>query len=116
MLYIIIKLLITSILIVTISEVARRYSVFASILASLPLTSLLAIIWLYLDTKNAEKVSELTWGILWMVIPSLSFFIILPLLLKTKLSFGLSLFLSCIATSLFYFFFIFILKKFGIAI
>ncbi len=116
MLYFIIKLLLTSLLIVIISETARKYSTFGALLASLPLTSLLALIWLYIDTKDIEKISALTREIFWMVIPSLIFFIILPLLLKTKLGFTFSIVLSCTGTSLFYFFFIFILKKIGIAI
>ena len=53
--------------------------VFASALASLPLISLLAFMWLYLDTGDVEKVVALSRGIFWLVLPSLVLFIALPL-------------------------------------
>ncbi len=88
----------------------------AAILASLPLTSLLAIIWLYLDTKDTSSISQLSYSIFWVVLPSLSFFIALPLLLKSGMNFWLGLAITCLITAVFYFAFIFIIRKFGIQV
>ncbi len=113
---IIIKLIITAIIITGISEVGKRFNTMAAILASLPLTSILAITWLYIDTKDINKISQLSYSIFWIVLPSLSFFIALPLLLKRGINFWLSLVIASIITAICYFVFIFVLKKFGIQI
>ena len=112
--YLIVKTIITVIIIVAISEIARRSSFIAGILASIPLTSALAITWLYLDTKDVSKVIDLTNGILWLVIPSLTFFIVLPVLLKYGISFYISLSFSIAATIISYYSLIKVLNKFGI--
>ena len=72
---ILIKVIITALLVTGISELGRRYSTLAAILASLPLTSILAMIWLYWDTHDTRKVSALSYGIFWAVLPTLLFFI-----------------------------------------
>ena len=77
MAYLVLKFLITSIIIVAVSEIAKQSSFYGLILASIPLVSLLAITWLYLDTKDVSRVIDLSNGILWLVIPSLTFFIML---------------------------------------
>ena len=59
MAYIIIKTILTAMIIVGISEIGKRYTTFAALLAALPLTSLLAMIWLYTDTKDAERIADL---------------------------------------------------------
>ncbi|QDU34347.1 hypothetical protein KS4_24150 [Poriferisphaera corsica] len=82
MLYQVIKVLISAVLIVVIAEVSKRFSWLGGLLASLPLISYLAIIWLYVDTGNKGKVSALSMDIFWLVIPSLSFFLMLPVFLK----------------------------------
>jgi hypothetical protein len=114
MMRILIKVIVTALLVTGISELGRRYSALAAILASLPLTSILAMIWLYWDTRDAQKVSDLSYGIFWAVLPSLLFFIALPLLLKAGLKFPLALLLSCVLMAGFYFGYLFILRKLGI--
>ena len=116
MIYYIIKTLITAIVIVTVSEIAKKSSLLAAIIISIPLTSLLAFIWLYWDTKDTQKIIDLSYNTIIMVIPSFVFFIILPLMLKLKQSFSISLFISILSTSIAYFIFIFFLKKFGVTI
>ncbi|MET3873829.1 hypothetical protein J3R74_003699 [Puniceicoccus vermicola] len=74
-------------------------SVFGALIAPLPLTSLLAIVWLYLDTGDTAKVSNLTSDILWLLIPSLLFFIALPILLRNGVHFWVSLLISCLVTA-----------------
>ncbi|SFU34506.1 hypothetical protein SAMN05216339_101443 [Nitrosomonas eutropha] len=114
MIYIFIKVVITSLLIVSIAELSKRSSLIGALLASLPLTSVLAMFWLYIDTQDVGKVADLATGIFWMVIPSLVFFVSLPLLLKAGINFYLSMGFSLSATAGCYFIMIFILKYFDI--
>lgn len=103
MLFYALKTLVSALMIVTIAEIAKRSSFVGGWLASLPLVSVLALIWLYLDTKDTEKISSLAISIFWMVLPSLSLFLILPVLLKKQVPFYGALTLSCVATGLVYY-------------
>lgn len=111
--YYIIKVAVSAILIVVISEASKKSSFIGSLFASLPLVSILAFIWLYYETGDKEKVAGLSHGIFWLVIPSLSMFITMPYLLK-KYSFYLSLILSVAIMLLCYYCMVFILGKVGI--
>lgn len=74
-------------LVVLISEIAKRSSVLAAVLASIPLVSVLAMIWLYLETRSTETVATFSTGVFWLVLPSLVLFIALPLLLRRGVGF-----------------------------
>jgi len=102
MLYLIVKFATSAAVIVAVSEIAKRYSFMAALLASLPLTSLLAFVWLYLDTKDAGKIITLSYEIAWLVVPSILFFITLPLALKYGLNFWLALTVAAIVTAVAY--------------
>ena len=112
--YLLLKTIISAIIIVVVSEIAKRYTWTAAIIVSLPLTSLLAFVWLYWDTKDAQKVIELSYSTIVMSLPSFVFFIILPLLLNFKQNFVFSLFVSVISTALAYAIFMFVIKKFNL--
>ena len=111
--YLVVKTIITVIIIVAISEIARRSSFIAGILASIPLTSALAITWLYFDTKEVDTVVNLSNSILLLIPPSLTFFVVLPLTLK-RLDFIYSFLISIVATVLVYWLYIALLSRFGI--
>ena len=112
--YTIIKVIITSLLIVAVSELSKRSSLFGALLASLPLISVLAILWLYIDTKDVGKVADLASSVFWLVIPSLVFFISLAILLKKEFNFYLSMGLSASVTAGCYFIMIALLTRYGI--
>ena len=109
--YLIFKTIISAIIIVIVSEIAKKSSFLAAIIVSIPLTSLLAFIWLYWDTRDSQKVIDLSYGTIIMTIPSFTFFIIFPLMIKLKQNFFFSLIISIISTSIIYLIFIYILKK-----
>jgi hypothetical protein len=88
---ILIKTLITAVLVVAISELGKRSSLAGALLASLPLTSLLALIWLYRDTGDAMQAADLARGIFWLVLPSLAFFLVFPAAVRAGWSFWLSM-------------------------
>jgi hypothetical protein len=115
MIYYLIKVLLSSVTIVAISEISKRSTLAGSILASIPIVSLLAFIWMYIDTKETTKIAELSQGIFWLVIPSLLFFILFPILLKKNIDFWWSLGISLTIMILGYFVMLLILKKAGIS-
>lgn len=81
------RVIASALIIAAISVVSRRVPLFGAIIASLPLTSMLAMVWLYRDTRDAQQVIELSNAIFWMVLPSLVFFVTLSLLLKHRAEF-----------------------------
>ena len=109
--YLIFKTLISALIIVIVSEIAKKYTLAAAIIVSIPLTSLLAFIWLYYDTKDIQKVIDLSLSTIVMTIPSVVFFIVLPIMLKFKHSFSFSVLAAIVSTSIAYLIFISIIKK-----
>ena len=110
------KILITTVIVIGITELTKSSNFWGSILASLPITSVLAFVWLFRDTKDVRKIIDLSYGIFWIIIPSLILFICLPFLLKKGLHFWIALPTSCIATVIAYFVYVKVLKFFGVTI
>ncbi len=98
MLYLIIKAGISGALIALASEVARRYPAWGGLIVSLPLTSLLAMLWLWRDTHDPQRIAGLSIGAFWFVLPSLPMFAILPMLLRSGLGFWLAFALAVAGT------------------
>ena len=96
MIYYLIKLFISAAVIATVTEVAKRNNFAASIIHSLPLTSLLAFIWLYAEKKDAPLIARHSFGTFWFVLPTLPMFLVLPWLLGKGMDFWTALGL-CIA-------------------
>ena len=114
MLYYILKFVVSALIIVLISEIAKRQSGFAALIAALPLTSLLAIIWMHFDGAESTQIAELSGQIFWLVLLSLLFFLLLPLLIKQGLGFWLSLGLSAATTITGYFVLLPLLRRLGV--
>jgi hypothetical protein len=112
----IVKTLLSALIITGASELSRRSQFLGALLISLPLASILALTWLWMDTHDAAKVSAMSTSILWLVIPSLLLFVLLPLLLKNGFSFPLAMLLSCAGTAVAYIAFAFVLRKAGILV
>src|SRR4051794_37488707 len=113
----ILKFAITALLVVLISETGKRSSFLGSLLASLPIVSVLSMVWLWRDTRDPVRVARFSMGVFWMVLPSLLLFVLLPpLLTKFELSFPLALALGCAATAAGYFIMVAVLKQFGVSL
>jgi len=91
MLYLFIKAALSGIIVAAVSEIARRYPGWGGLVASLPLTSLLAMTWLYRDTADAGRVADLSASTFWFFLPSIPLFVALPLLLRNGVGFWASL-------------------------
>ena len=109
----IIKILISSGIILLVSEIAKKDNLFGSLIASIPLVSVLSMIWLYVDTNDINKVKALANGILWMIVPSMSLFIVLPILINYGIQFYLSLTISILITMVCYLLTISLMNYFG---
>ena len=98
MLYLVVKAAISGIIIAVVSEVAKRNPGIGALIASLPLVSLLGIIWLWRDKPDIENMAAHVEATFWFVLPSLPMFLLIPLLLRNGVSFWLSLALGCTLT------------------
>ena len=114
MTYNIIKILISAILIALISEVPKRSTFLGAVLASIPLVSVMAMIWLYVDTNDSLQVVQLSKGIFWLVIPSLVLFITFPFFIRLQFSFYTALSAALLVMVVTYFITIAVLEKFDI--
>ena len=114
MTYYIIKIVITTALVVVVSEISKRSSLYGGLLASLPLVSFLGIVWLYVETSDVEKVAGLAKSVFWLVLPSLPFFVLLPILLKRNVNFYISLGIATATMLLLYLGMVAVLRRYGI--
>ena len=85
MLYIVLKTALTAVLVVAISMIAKRSLLLAGLLASIPLTSFLALVWLQMETGNRDQVAALSISVMWLIPPSFIFLGSLPILMRTEL-------------------------------
>jgi len=111
--YYLLKVIISAALIVFISEISKRSSLVGALTASVPVISVLAMVWLYKDTHNITAVASLAKEIFWLVLPSLSLFLTFPLLVQYRLKFYPALSLSLVIMVGCYFIMIFLLRRFG---
>lgn len=114
MTFYVLKLFVSAAMIVAVSEVSKRYPGWGGLLASLPLTSLIGLFWIYGETRDLAKVSAHCIGVFWFVLPSLPMFLLIPLLLKYRVPFALSLLLGCLLTIGLYGLMVKILQSWGI--
>src|SRR5258708_38694009 len=113
-LYLIIKAALSGVIVAAVSEIARRHPGWGGLLASLPLTSLLAIVWLWRETRDPQHIEALAGSTFWFVLPSLPLFIALRALLRSGLGIGTALALSVCGTLMLYALFFWGAPKLGI--
>lgn len=93
------KVGLSALLIAASSELAKRSSVYGSVTASLPLTSILALAWLYAETRDAAAAAAFSSSIFWAVLASLPMFLALSWLLRKGVAFVPALALSCVVAA-----------------
>jgi len=114
MTYLITKALLSGLIIMVVSEVARRSPGLGALIVSLPLVSLLAIIWLWRDTSDAARIASHSEATFWLVLPTLPMFLVLPALLRSGVGFWPALGVSCVLTIMLYLLAVWLLPRFGI--
>ena len=114
MLYLFIKAALSGIIIAIVSEVAKRSPGFGALIASLPLVSVLGMIWLWRDKPDVSNMAAHIEATFWFVIPSLPMFLVMPLLLRNGWSFWQALVGGCAMTILLYLAMTWIGPRFGL--
>jgi hypothetical protein len=114
MLYLAIKALISGILVAAVSEIAKRYPGFGALVASLPLVSVLGMIWLWHDKPDAENMAAHAATTFWFVLPSLPMFLLMPAMLRAGVAFWLALIAGCLLTVTLYFAMIWLAPRVGL--
>ena len=99
MLYLFIKAAISGAIVAAASEVARRWPGVGGLIVSLPLVSLLAMVWLWRDTGDSARVAELAHSTFWFFLPSMPLFLVLPAMLRSGMSFWLAFALAVALTA-----------------
>jgi hypothetical protein len=112
--YAVIKALLSGVIIAAVSEIARRNATAGALVASLPLVSVLGMIWLWRDTADSERLAAHAGATFWYVLPSLPMFLLIPALLRAGLGFWPALAAGCIVTVALYLLMVFALARFGI--
>ena len=116
MYYLIVKATVSGVLIAVISEVAKRYPGLGGLIASLPLVSVLGMIWLWRDRPDVENMAAHSQATFWFVLPSLPMFLVIPWLLRNGTSFWLALAIGCGLTVALYAGMLFLGPRLGIRI
>jgi hypothetical protein len=112
--YLIVKALISGVVVAAASEVARRWPGWGALIVSLPLVSILAMIWLWRDTGDRARLAAHAEATFWFVVPSLPMFLLVPLLLRHGASFWLALVAGCALTVVLYSAMVWAGPKFGL--
>ena len=114
MFYLALKAALSGILAAAVSEIAKRSPAFGALVASLPLISIMAVIWLWRDTGDHQRIASHMEATFWYVLPSLPMFLLMPAMLRSGAGFWMSLAVGCAVTIVLYFITAWTLARFGI--
>jgi hypothetical protein len=102
MTWLIVKAALSGLIVAIVSDVARKSPGAGALIASLPLVSILGMIWLWRDTADPERLAAHAGATFWYVLPSLPMFLLVPLMLRSGLGFWVSLGIGCAVTIVLY--------------
>lgn len=98
MLYLVLKALLSGVIIAAVSEIARRSPGVGALVASLPLISILGMMWLWRDTHDIDRMADHAGATFWYVLPSLPMFLLIPSMLKRGIGFWPAILIGCMVT------------------
>ena len=116
MLYLAIKAVLSGIVIAAASEIAKRSPGIGALVASLPLVSVLGMVWLWRDTRDPVRMAEHAGATFWYVLPSLPMFLLIPAMLGRGVPFWLALASGCLLTTALYLALTWIGLQFGLTL
>lgn len=114
MFYLLTKAALSGLIAAIVSEVAKRSPAFGALVASLPLISVMAVVWMWRDTVDVNRIASHMEATFWYVLPSLPMFLLIPAMLRGGIGFWPSLIAGCVLTSALYLITASILARFGI--
>ncbi len=116
MMWFVVKSLLSGLIVAAVSEVARRSPGFGALVASLPLVSILGMMWLWHDTGDPNRLAAHAGATFWYVLPSLPMFLFIPLLMRNGMHFWWALVAGCAVTMLLYTVITLFASRLGIAL
>ncbi|MEQ9824518.1 MAG: DUF3147 family protein [Puniceicoccaceae bacterium] len=116
MLFLATKYAVTALIIVIVTEVAKRSDRIGALISSLPLVTVMVMIWLYVEKQGTEKIANHALYTFWFVLPTLPMFLLMPYLLKKGVAFGWSLGAGILLTFTCFALTALIGKRFGISL
>src|SRR4249919_2029854 len=102
MLYLFIKAALSGVIVAIVSEVAKRFPGFGALIASLPLVSVLGMIWLWRDKPDVPNMASHVEATFWFVLPSLPMFLVMPWMLRHGIAFWPTVLAGCALTIMLY--------------
>ncbi|MEO6388386.1 MAG: DUF3147 family protein [Croceibacterium sp.] len=114
MFYLFIKAALSGMIIAAASEIARRWPGWGALVVSLPLVSVLTMLWLWRDTHDTARLAAHSASTFWFVLPSLPMFLLIPALLRTGTAFWLALLAGCALTIALYLLMLGVGPRFGL--
>ena len=108
------KLFLTALVILMVTKVQIFHDRISALLVALPLTSLLAMIWMRVEGQDASRIANHAEGTFWFVLPTLPMFLLLPWMLRNGWGFGNALVINCLVTVILFLGLVAILKRVGI--
>ena len=102
MIYLFVKAAVSGLIIAVVCEVAKRNAGFGALIASLPLVSILGMMWLWRDTADPSRLADHAGATFWYVLPSLPMFLVIPALLRNGVGFWAALAAGCVLTIVLY--------------
>lgn len=112
--YFLFKAAFSGLIIAIVSEVARRAPGLGALIASLPLISVLGMIWLWRDTEDTARMAEHAYATFWFVLPSLPMFLAIPIMLNRGVAFWPAMAIGCVMTMALYLAMVWTLGQFGL--
>jgi len=109
-----VKLLLTALIILFVTKIQLFSDKLSALLIALPLTSLVAMLWMSWEKQGSERIANHAESTFWFVLPTLPMFLILPWMLRKDMNFWLALGLNCLITAALFWAFVALLKKVGI--
>lgn len=116
MLYLALKGLLSGAIVLIVSELAKRSPALGALIVSLPLVSILAMMWLHHETHDAARLAAHAEATFWYVLPSLPMFLVLPALLRHGWGFYAALAACIVLTALLYLGMAAVLSRFGMVL
>ena len=98
-----IKIVVGGFLIALVSEVSKRNEIFATMIVSMPIITIITFLFIYFEQKDIKKIANMSHDMVYLMIPSFAFFLLMPIFINKLESFWISLALSAALTAIFYY-------------
>ena len=108
------KLLLSAFVILLVNKVQLVNDRLSALLIALPLTSLLAMIWMHHAGQSNQRLANHAEGTFWFVLPTLPMFLVFPWLLRHGWGFWAALAANCVMTVVLFWLTVIVLRRFGI--